>query len=106
MNMTEREHVRQDLIDQLKSNRVYGSHFYDLVDQYMRFWDTDKELTDIIQENGNMIMTNTGYKVHPAVEARNKNSTQMLKIIGTLGINVKSLSSAGGGEEDGQEEDI
>ena len=104
--MTEREHVRQDLIEQLKSNRVYGSHFYDLIDQYMRFWDTDKELTEIIIENGNMTMTNTGYKVHPAVEARNKNSTQMLKIIGTLGINVKSLSSASGGEEVEKTEDI
>lgn len=98
--MTDREHVKQDLMDQLKSNHVFGSHFYDLIEQYMRFWDTDLELTKIIQSEGNMVPTNTGYKMNPAVEARNKNSSQMLKIITTLGIKVPSLSNDGGEKDD------
>ena len=101
--MSDREHVRQDLVEQLKANHVHGSHFHDLVEQYMRFWDLDVKLTSFIEEEGPMVLSGTGFKANPAIDARNKNSTQMLKIIATLGVNVKQLSSNTGGDDDGYE---
>ena len=42
--MAKRKSIRQDLLDQLDRAGVYGSHYLDLVDDYMALWDVKNDL--------------------------------------------------------------
>lgn len=92
--------VKQDLIDQLRSNGIYGNHYDDMVDKYMEFWKTHKELSKEIKKDNYLLPSSHGMKLNPAVEARNKNNTQMLKILSTLGIKAPASSNYGDDDDD------
>lgn len=90
-----REDVLHDLLDQLEANGIYGRHYVDMVTKYMDFWDLHSELSDVIQMEGNIVPSTTGFKMNPAIEALNKNNTQMLKILTTLGLKAPATQSVG-----------
>lgn len=83
--------IRKDLIEQLKSSGTVGSHFTDLVDDYMDLWVTKCLLVDDIQSRGvNVVYDNgggqKGRKKNDSVELRIKVNAQMLKMLSDLGI--------------------
>lgn len=99
--MENRKQVRQDLLDQLEAGGIYGSHYVDMIDKYMNFWDLHSKLNGSIKSEGVLVPARDGFKMNPAIEARNKNNTQMLKILTTLGLKAPSVQSLG--DDDGDE---
>lgn len=95
-----KDDVLRDLLDQLESNGIYGRHYVDMIDKYMDFWTLHKRLQKVIKDNDTMFPTTTGFKVNPAIDALNKNNTQMLKILTTLGLKAPATQSVGDGDDD------
>lgn len=93
--MVKRTDVKKDLIEQLEANGIYGSHYVDMVDKYMHFWDLHSKLNGVIKSEGSVVPGTGGFKMNPAIEARNKNNTQMLKILTTLGLKAPTTQSVG-----------
>lgn len=91
--------IKEDLLDQLRSAGVYGKHYEDMVDKYMQFWTLHRKLSTEITDKGILIPSGTGFKINPAIEARNKNNTQMLNILRTLGLKAP-VAPPGGGDDD------
>jgi hypothetical protein len=83
--------TKQDYIDQLERNGAIGKYFYDLVDDYMNMWITQKLLTEDIQKRGPYITYDNGggqkgTKKNDSVELSLKVNQQMLKLLDALGI--------------------
>ncbi|MFC6038418.1 P27 family phage terminase small subunit [Paenisporosarcina macmurdoensis] len=93
--MNARGDIRQDLIDQLEANGIYGHHYVDMIEKYMQFWDLDTKLVLVIEEEGTMLPARDGFKMNPAIKSRNENNTQMLKILTTLGLKAPATQSQG-----------
>ena len=55
-----REQSRQDLVDQLERQGVYGRHYLDLVEDYMALWDTKNALISDATKRGVMIKYQNG----------------------------------------------
>src|SRR5690606_39353600 len=55
-----REQIKQDLVDQLERQGVYGRHYLDLVEDYMALWDTKNALISDITKRGVMIKYQNG----------------------------------------------
>lgn len=86
-----REQIRQDLIDQLERQGVYGQHYLDLVDDYMALWDVKNALIKDIKERGVTTKYQNGanqwgYKKNDSVSELVKVNAQMLKVLGELGL--------------------
>jgi P27 family predicted phage terminase small subunit len=89
--MPKREEIKKDLLDQLERNGYYGEQYVDLVEAYMKLWDTFQKLTKDIEKNG-VVRKYTngenqwGYKKNDSVSERNKTVNQMLKILAELNL--------------------
>jgi hypothetical protein len=89
--MASKKKIKEDLLEQLERNGVFGSHFTDLVDDYMALWDIKNELIKDIKERG--VTTKycngggqEGYKKNDSIAELNKTNAQMLKILNKLGL--------------------
>lgn len=98
--MEKRAQVKKDLIDQLEASGIYGSHYLDMVDKYMHFWDLHAQLNGVIKKHGSVVPSTNGFKMNPAIEARNKNNSQMLKILTTLGLKAPNSPSLGDDDDE------
>jgi hypothetical protein len=92
--------TKQDYLDQLERNGTTGKYFYDLVDDYMNMWITQKLLTEDIQKRGPNVKYDNGggqkgIKKNDSVELSLKINQQMLKLLDALGI--KPVQAVGGG---------
>lgn len=101
MDSIEYAEIRRDLIGQLNRNGTEGSHFTNLVDDYMDLWVTKCLLVDDIRERGvNVAYDNgggqKGRKKNDSVELRIKVNAQMLKLLSDIGIKA----TQGGGSID------
>ena len=89
--MTKREKIEEDLLQHLEESGTHGSHFKDLVDTYLKFWDTVQQLTAEIEDRGVVVEYKNGenqygVKKNDAVAERNKTVNQMLKILNEIGV--------------------
>jgi hypothetical protein len=87
---TIRMHVRTDLREQLKKNKMTTAYWYDLVEDYMKFWDIKEDLLKSIKQKGSMIKIKNGsqifYKRNDAVVELPKISKRMTDILDKLNI--------------------
>lgn len=85
-----REQIKRDLLDQLERNNTIGTYYTDMVDDYMKLWDTKNRLIADIEERGVAIknITNAGinFKRNDSVGDLIKTNAQMLKLLDSLGI--------------------
>lgn len=97
--------IRQDLIDQLERNGVYGSHYLDLIEDYMALWTIKKQLIADIRKRGVTTKYQNGpnqwgYKKNDSIAELNKTSAQMLKILADLGLKATDFEAADDDDDD------
>jgi hypothetical protein len=89
---TRRMRVRDALHKQLNQNEMTAAYWYDLVEDYMKFWDLKEELQSSIRRKGAMITVKNGsqefYKRNDAVVELPKISKRMTDILDRLDIRV------------------
>ena len=83
--------IMQDLLDQLDRNGTVGKYYTDLVDDYMRLWNTKNLLLTDIETRGVTVEYNngggqSGVKKNESVDQVLKVNGQMLKLLDSLGI--------------------
>jgi phage terminase small subunit len=88
--------IKQDLLDQLERQGIYGKHYVDLVNDYMALWDIKNKLIKDIKKRGVTVMYQNGkdqwgYKKNDSIAELNKTSAQMLKILNDLGLKAKKM---------------
>lgn len=81
--------IRQDLLDRLDRNGIYGQQFKDLVEDYMSLWIVKCMLINDIETRGVSVIYNhgggqTGYKKNDSIAELNKTNGQMLKLLNEL----------------------
>ena len=93
-----REQIRQDLIDQLERQGIYGRHYLDLVEDYMALWDTKNALISDIQKRGVMVryqngQNQWGHKKNDSVGNLVKVNKQMLELLKELGLRAADFEA-------------
>jgi phage terminase small subunit len=83
--------IKQDLIDQLERQGVYGTHYLDLINDYLALWDIKNLLIKDIKKRGVVTeyqngANQWGYKKNDSIAELNKTNGQMLKILNELGL--------------------
>lgn len=101
----EYKEIRQSLLQQLEENGNSTPHFRGLVEDYMRLWIIKNQLIDDIDDRGVVCRyqngeTQWGYKRNDSVGELNKVSSQMLKILTQLKIQVKDAEPLEDDEDD------
>ena len=97
--------IQESLIEQLRKNGNDSKFFVDLVKDYMSLWVIKNKLIDDIEERGVVCKyqngeTQWGYKRNDSVGELNKTSSQMLKILSQLKIQVKEVEQTDDDEND------
>lgn len=101
---TKRSLIREDLLKQLRNNKITGEVYIDLVEDYISLWEIKNNLIKDIRERGVTIEYQNGkeqwgYKKNDSINELNKTSTQMLKILSELGLKPVSTDD---GDDDGE----
>lgn len=101
--MAKKSDIKNDLVNQLERNGVYGSHYLDLINDYMCLWEIKNQLIKDIKARGVSVEWNNGggqkgFKKNDSIAELNKTNAQMLKILNELGL--KAVSMDPGGEDD------
>jgi phage terminase small subunit len=101
--ITKKSQIKQDLLDQLERQGIYGQHYLDLIEDYMKLYDIKNKLLKDGKENPYTVWQNSetsfGRKKNDSIDQAVKVSQQMLKILTFLGIKPSPLE-----EEDLDEE--
>ena len=92
--MVKRADIKQDLLDQIERKGVVGSHYLDLIEDYMNFYDIKIELVKDIKERGVSVKyqhgkEQFGYKKNDSITELTKVNGQMIRILKELGIEAK-----------------
>lgn len=100
---TIRKEIKKDLFDQLERNGTFGRFFEDLIEDYMRLWDTKNKLLEDIERRGVSVSYDNGggqkgVKKNDSVDQVIRVNAQMLKILDNLGIKPSS-GDIGDGDE-------
>ena len=96
MAKAKKTEIKQDLLDQLERQGIYGKHYVDLVNDYMALWDIKNKLIKDIKRRGVSVYWcngggQEGYKKNDSIAELNKTSAQMLKILNDLGLKAKKM---------------
>ena len=105
--MTKKTEIKNDLLNQLERNGVFGRHYLDLIEDYMALWEIKNKLIRDIKKRGVSVYWcngggQEGFKKNDSIAELNKTNAQMLKILNELGL--KAGSGEPGGEGGGNEE--
>lgn len=97
--MARKTDIKRDLVDQLERNGVCGSHYLDLINDYMSLWEIKNNLIKDIKTRGVSIEWNNGggqkgFKKNDSIAELNKTNAQMLKILNELGLKASNSGSA------------
>ena len=100
-----REQIRQDLIDQLERQGIYGRHYLDLVEDYMALWDTKNALIEDIKKRGVMVryqngQNQWGHKKNDSVGNLVKVNKQMLELLKELGLRAADFEADSNDDEE------
>ena len=96
--MVTKADIKKDLIDQLERNGVYGSHYLDLISDYMALWEIKNNLIADIKERGVTTKYQNGknqwgYKKNDSIVELNRTNAQMLKILNELGLKATDFEA-------------
>ena len=96
MAQSKKSKIKQDLIDQLERQGVYGSHYLDLINDYISLWDIKNKLIQDIKKRGVSVRYQNGpgqwgYKKNDSIAELNKTNGQMLKILSELGLKAAKM---------------
>lgn len=91
-----KKEIKEDLINQLERNGVYGNHYLDLVNDYMALWEIKNALIKDIKKRGVTTKYQNGenqwgYKKNDSISELNKTNAQMLKILNELGLKATNF---------------
>lgn len=86
-----RDKIESDLTNQLKVKSIVGSHFEDLVQDYLSLWDLKCELIEDIEDNGIKVSGMHGPKSNPSINDLHKTNDRMLKILDALGLEASPV---------------
>lgn len=97
--------IRHDLIDQLERNGVYGSHYLDLIEDYMALWTIKNKLIADIRRRGVAVEYQNGpnqwgSKKNDSIAELNKTSAQMLRILNELGLRATDFEAVDSDDEE------
>ena len=103
--MAKKNEVKNDLLDQLERNGIYGNHYIDLVDDYMALWDVKNKLIQDIKEKGVSIKyqngdNQRGQKKNDSVRELTNVNNQMIKLLDALGLKASKLLDTEDFEDD------
>lgn len=103
--MTKKTDIKNDLVNQLERNGVYGKHYLDLIDDYMAMWEIKNKLIKDIKARGVVVKYQNGpeqwgHKKNDSIAELNKTNAQMLKILNELGLKASSAGLADDGDEE------
>lgn len=98
--MSKRKKIKEDLLDQLERNGYHGEQYVDLVESYMKLWDTFHDLTEDIKKRGVTVEYQNGenqfgVKKNDSVSERNRTVNQMLKILRELNLQPSPNDNSG-----------
>ncbi len=101
----EYKEIRQSLMNQLEISGNNTPFFRGLVEDYMRLWVIKNQLIDDIDERGVVCKYQNGkeqwgFKRNDSVGELNKTSSQMLKILTQLKIQIKEYEPLEDDEDD------
>ena len=102
--MAKKADIKKGLIDQLERNGVFGSHYLDMIDDYMSLWDIKNKLIKDIRLRGVSVEWNNGggqhgFKKNDSVGELAKINAQMLKVLNELGLKASMAAWIDGDEE-------
>lgn len=102
--MAKKSDIKKDLTEQLERNGIFGSHYLDLVNDYMALWDIKNKLIKDIKERGVSVYWcngggQEGYKKNESISELTKTNAQMLKILNDLGLKATKQEPDDGDEE-------
>jgi phage terminase small subunit len=91
MAKSKKMQIKQDLLDQLERNGVFGQHYIDLANDYMALWEVKNKLIKDIKEKGVQIKYQNGenqwgYKKNDSVRELTNVNNQMLRLLDSLGL--------------------
>ena len=91
-----RKEVREDLIQQLSAKKANTKYFEDMVNDYMRLWDTKQKLAADIRKRGVVYTDKSSVGVemlknNPSVKELVNVNRQMLSILGTLSLTTENV---------------
>lgn len=82
--------IKEDLLDQLERNGVYGDHYLDLINDYMSLWEIKNKLIRDGKKNPYTEWRNSetsfGRKKNDSIDQAVKVNKQMMDILKFLGI--------------------
>lgn len=97
-----RKAIQDDLTDQLERNGTTGQYYSDLVNDYLKLWDTKNLLIKDIEARGVTVESVTAagvnLKKNDSVDQLIKLNAQMLKLLDSLGIDP--AQSDGGADDE------
>jgi hypothetical protein len=101
--MAKKINIKKDLIDQLERNGVYGSHYLDLINDYMSLWEIKNKLIKDVKVRGVSVHWcngggQEGWKKNDSITELNKTNAQMLKILSEL--NLKAINASADDDDD------
>lgn len=91
MAKSKKTQIKQDLLDQLERNGVFGQHYIDLVNDYISMWEIKNKLIKDIKEKGVSVKYQNGenqwgYKKNDSVRELTNVNNQMLRLLDSLGL--------------------
>ncbi len=97
--MARKTDIKRDLINQLEQKGVYGSHYLDLINDYMALWDIKTGLIKDIKARGVIVEWDNGHgqrgtKNNGSIIELKRTNNQMLKILNELGLKGASIEPA------------
>lgn len=97
-----REQIKKDLLDQMDRNGTVGTYYTDMIDDYMKLWDTKNGLTEDINTRGTKVIVHTAssdnIKTNDSVLDLIKTNAQMLKLLESL--RIKPAQEDGGADDE------
>lgn len=99
--------VKESLVEQLKAKGADVTLYRALIDDYMWFFQQEKQMQADIRKNGRVYLTKSAAgkdyeKENPCVKNALLYSKQMVTILTALGLNTQSVVGGGtGGGDDG-----
>ncbi len=102
--MAKKADIQKDLLEQLERKGVYGSHYTDLISDYMALWAIKNKLIADIRKRGVSVeyvhgTNQRGFKKNDSISELNKTNGQMLKILNDLGLKAGSAEVVDPDEE-------
>jgi hypothetical protein len=92
---TKKTRIKQDLLDQLERNNIYGEHYLDLINDYMAMWEIKNKLIKDSKKNPYTEWKNSetsfGRKKNDSIDQALKVNQQMIKILEFLKIKPSKM---------------